>query len=142
MESENYIVFNKLYDAKEKGEIEIQIQEGGNLSEVITVMNKYRDWLNSDECKNELINKFCEFVNSYSDKPLTVEEVINNNWYDSLEINSVLVRSPVDSGKLTFFIGVVDKWHILYVDIRENKIISVDDEYVDPESGIGYDGVW
>ena len=137
-----YMAFNQLYNATEKGAVAIQVHEDVCLSDCIATINKHYGWLNSDDCKNQLIHKFCEFVSSYSGKLLMPHEVINNNWYDGLEINSVLITIPPDCEKMNFCICVVDKWHVLYIEMEEGKIISVFDEYANPEHGLGYDGVW
>ena len=138
-------IFNKLYDLaerKEKGAIEVQVHKNIILSECITTFNKYQKWLNSADCKNELINKFCEFVNSYSPKKTTVEEIIRNKWYEELEINGAIITIPIKYEKMIFCIICVDNWHILYIEVEENRIISINDEYVDPENGLGYNGIW
>ena len=138
-------IFNKFYDITErekKGSIEIQIDKDVIISDCIKNFNKHLKWLNSDNCKNELIEKFCEFVNGYSERKLTKEEIGRNKWYENLEINSVLVTIPIDSDKINFCIGCVDNWHILYVAIEGDKILSLDDKYVDLENGVGYNGIW
>ena len=140
--SKGYVVFNKLYDAVEKGAVAIQLHESIEIAECLPIINDYQDWLNSEDCKNQLIAKFCEFVNSYSDKMLTVGEVIDNNWYDGLEINSVLIEFSSDCKNIRYHVGCLDNWHIMYVNVREYQIISVFDDYADPKHGTGYDGVW
>ena len=137
--NQNYIIFNKSIDT---AEIEVQAHENVVLAECISIFYKWLEWLNSDDCKNDLIDKFCEFVNSYSEKAITVEEIIRNKWYDELDVQSAIINIPPDCSQINFCVICVDKWHILYVTIKENKIISVVDEYVNPESGLGYDGNW
>jgi len=138
--TEDYIIFNKpLY----LNEVEIQTeQENIVLSECMPIFNEKLKWLNSDECKDNLIDKFYKFVNSYSEKKITVEEITNNKWYENLEPQGAIIYIPSDFNKMRFTIHCVDKWHNLYVEIEDNKIISVDDEYVDPEHGLGYNGIW
>ena len=137
--NKNSIVFNKLISATE---MEIQIHKTVCLSECVPVINESLKWLNSNDCKNELINNFCEFVNNYSNIPITTEEIIQNKWYEELKIQSAIINIPIDYKKIYFCIICVDNWHILYIEIEENKIISVIDEYVDPENGVGYNGIW
>ena len=133
------IIFNKPIIATE---VEIQIHENVDLSECIPIINESLNWLNCDDGKNGLINSFCEFVNSYSDIIITTEEIIQNKWYEGLKIQSAIINIPIEYRKMNFCIICVDNWHVLYIEMEENKIISVIDEYVDPENGVGYDGTW
>jgi hypothetical protein len=139
------IIFNKPYDAIErekKGAIEVQIHKNVNIIDCISTINKYIKWLNSDDCKKELIDKFCEFVNSYSYRIVTIEDIIHNKWYEKLELNGVIITIPNDYEKMNFCIICIDQWHILYIEMEENKIMSINDEYVNPENDVGYNGVW
>lgn len=135
----NCTIFNKSIDYNE---VEIQIHKDVVVSECIPMFNEYLKWLNSDNCKNDLIKKFCEFVNSYSDKKITEEEIIYNKWFEELEAQSALIYIPKNYKKMFFGIICVDNWHILYIEMEENKIISIDDQYVNPENGVGYNGIW
>jgi hypothetical protein len=138
-------IFNKLYGATdrcEKGAITVQTHKQLRLSEYIQAINEYIKWLNSDECKHEVINNFCDFVNNYSDKTISVKEIIENNWYEKLEIISITITIPTKCEKMNICIVCADNWHILYIEIVDNKVISIGDEYVDIESGLAYDGIW
>src|SRR5215510_2753699 len=91
------IIFNKLYNAterKEKGSIKLQVNKDLVLSDCLEKFNEYQKWLNTDNVKNELIKKFCNFVNNYSPQKITEEEIIRNKWYENLEINGVLITIP------------------------------------------------
>ena len=137
--NKNCIIFDKSIVPPEIG---VNIHKNVSFNKCISTFNKCLEWLNGNNCKTELINRFCEFVNVYSDKAITVEEVIHNKWYENLNVQSAIIDIPEDYGKMVFTIICVDNWHILYVEMEENKIKSIDDEYVDPENGIGYNGVW
>jgi len=138
----DFIAFNKLYDSKEKGCVQLLVHESVKISECIPLINKHQTWLNSEDCKAQLINRFCEFVSNYTGKPLTAQEFVKNNWYDGLEINSTIILIEAGIGKINYSIGCLDKWHILYVNVEDCKIISAFDDYADLEFGTGYDGVW
>jgi len=141
-DDKDFVAFNKLYDAKDKGCVSLLLHESINLVDCVPLINKYQIWLNGEECKNQLITEFCKFVNGYSGKMLTTTEVIDNNWYDGLEINSALILIDAGGKKIRYSIGCLDKWHILYVLAGDYKILSAIDEYADPENATGYNGVW
>ena len=107
----DFIAFNKLYDSKEKGYVELHVHESVKMPECIPLINKHQTWLNSENCKAQLIDRFCEFVSDYTGKTLTTQEVVENNWYDGLEINSIIILIEAGIGKINYFIGCLDKWH-------------------------------
>ena len=138
----DFIAFNKLYDAKDKGCVQLLLHESIALLDGISLINKYQIWLNSEDCKNQLIAEFCNFVNGYSEKMITAKEVVDNKWYEGLEINSALILVDAGSGKILYTICCLDKWHILYVEVSDFKILSTTDDCADPENGTGYNGIW
>jgi hypothetical protein len=135
--NKNCIIFNKSLMAKE---VEVQIGKNVNFSDSIIEINEHLKWLNTDDCKKELINKFCEFVNSYSNKIITINDIIHNEWYETLTVQGAIINIPDDINKLSFTIICVDKWHILYIDTEKNKILDINDQYITSENG--YDGIW
>jgi hypothetical protein len=109
------VIFNQIFNNEP---MEISINMEIVLSEYISKINDYINWLNGD-CKNNLIR--------YYNKNMKIEERANKEWYEELELYSVLITINKD-GKRFADISCGDNYledHILDIEIEENKISSM-----------------
>jgi hypothetical protein len=119
------IIFGKTFTEEPMG---LSIHKKQSLEDSIVKINEYINWLGNN-CKNELINAQSEHINSFSS--ITVEELIEKNWYETLELLFVLLI-VAESGNIGAYITCSDNYdegHILDIELMGKKIIYM-----------GYDG--
>ena len=69
----------------EMNELQINTYDVDDIKKYVQSINNYLNWLNS--CKNELINTYCEILDSYYiDVNITNDFILNNKWYENLNI--------------------------------------------------------
>jgi len=118
-------IFGKTFNEEP---LELSIHKKQSLENSIAKINEYIKWLGGD-CKNKLINSVCEHINSYSS--VTVEELLDSGWYESLEIFRVLL-TVTETGEVGADISCGDNYnedHILDIELLGKEITD-----------IGYDG--
>ena len=112
-------VFNKIM---EPTFINFYTDKIDKISKNITKINQYLNWLAFD-CKDNLINTFCEIVSSWDiKKNITPKDLDNINWYDSLDILDITIFLPEDG--LTSRIYCNDKCNqteYLEIEVKTNK---------------------
>ena len=92
--------------------LHINVNPKYDISEHIQIINEYLKWLNSNDCKNILENYFCAEFNSACDdsEKITVEAIINNKWYELLEIYNASINVN-KNGKIESSISFGDNYY-------------------------------
>jgi uncharacterized protein Veg len=109
------IIFNQTFDHES---LKISIHNKNELSGHISQINLYLKWLGGD-CEKELIE--------YYNKNMDTEEKATQEWYEELEIYSVLITINKD-GKIFSDISCGDIYwadHIFDIETDEYKIFSM-----------------
>ena len=104
--------------------LELSIHKNQTLENSITKINEYINWLGND-CKEFLINVVCEHINSYSS--VTKEELLDNEWYESLEIYRVLL-TVTETGEIGADINCGDNYeegHILDIGLLGKNVTEI-----------------
>ena len=84
----DYIILNKkaLNTDYIKNNLIICLHKKLKFSKYISKINENINWLNSIDCKNNLIKYFCEFYNDYEKEEFDINKIINDKWYENLEL--------------------------------------------------------
>jgi len=113
-------VFNKIL---EPTFINFSTDKIDNISQNIDRINQYLNWL-AFNCRENLINSFCEIVSSWDIKNITPKELDDLNWYDTLDILDITIFLPEDG--LSSRIYCNDKYkqnEYLEIEVERNKNI-------------------
>jgi hypothetical protein len=113
--NKNCIIFNQTFDNEP---LEISIHKNNKLSDCVEKISEYINWLGT-ECKKELIK--------YYNKNMEQDEKADNDWYENLEIISVLITIG-EEGKISADISCGDNYfedHILDIETEGNNIFSM-----------------
>ena len=112
-------IFNKPFTNEP---LEIYVGWKQDINQFLNKINLYLQWLRGD-CKNELINSFCEIMNSLDEKiSITLDYINNINWFENLEIYKVTLFLS-DGGRLGSRIYCIDQY-------KNNEILEINiDEY-------------
>ena len=137
---ENCIIFNKEFK-NEHNSLSVKIHwkytnndpESDITDECIKKINEYLQWLGN--CKNELIEYYTNMYNEKFGKngKMTIEEMIEEGWYEELEICSVEIFIE-DYGKMRSKINCIlfdeqaeDYDYLsIYIETEDKKINSMD----------------
>jgi hypothetical protein len=82
------VILNRKFNIKRPIVISI-FNEKLLIKDYITNINNYFNWLNN--CKEDLLTSFYNIVNSWTEKNITLDEIIKSNWYEELKIDHVMI---------------------------------------------------
>lgn len=121
--NKNCIIFDQLFK-KEHFELDTRLRKHENITEFIPKINAFLKWI-SGECKNELINTFCEIVSSWNeDVNINYTNMIDSKWYEKIKIYKVTLFLS-EGGILCARIICNDNYRkndILELNIKEKNI--------------------
>ena len=107
------VILDKIIDTSK---LQLNTYNVDDLRKYVQIINKYLNWLNC--CKNKLINKYCEILDSYYiDLNITNDFILNNKWYENLEIKYCILWL-FKNGKVNANITCIDSSKV-------NKILSI-----------------
>jgi hypothetical protein len=116
--NKNCIIFGQIFDNKP---LKIEIHKNMELSQCILKINEYLQWLGWN-CKKTLIKFYNENMAEWT------EGTANNDWYEEMEIYSVLIMVNKDDGKIFSTISCGDNIaedHILDIELSGKEINSM-----------------
>jgi hypothetical protein len=116
--NKNCIIFGQTFDNEP---LEIHIHKNMELSQYISKINEYLQWLGWN-CKNALLKYYNGNIAEWT------EGTANNDWYEEMEIYSVSIIIDKDNGNIFSEISCGDNIsedHILDIEFENEKINSM-----------------
>jgi hypothetical protein len=111
------VIFGKIL---KKENFQISARDIENLDDYLENVNRYLEWL-GNECKEYLVNKFCEIVSSWDiKKEITPKEVEEIQWYENLKVYHTTIFTGLDNDKKKYISARISCSDIY----RKDKIIE------------------
>ena len=93
-----------------------------NVQETVLKVKEYFEYLNN--CKERIIELFYEIVNSFTYKNITLDEIINIEWYEYLKVTYVMIY--IHENEINSRIYCKDKYNDPIVFFFHDNILSID----------------